>query len=992
MLETLSTIPVGLIPVGVAAVILIVCGLLSALRGLSKSLIRFICVLGSAVGSLAAGLAIKEFLPTPDVMLALVQDNMGLIVQNMSPDMVKIVEMIMEAAPSFPTFIEFVVQLVAALILPILCMVLFVVLCLVTWVLYLLISLVFRKALKSTDKMIPGSRLGALLIGLVEGIIIVVLLFFPVSSYLNLADNAIDSLEKQENVNELLVPDVAEVDMVKGMVKELNDSPAFEVYRSVGGSLLTDVMMTMHVAGTDVKLEEEIDTYLVMGGLVMDLSKTDSAEYGEREAEIMRNIGYTFGDSKILTPVLGDLLFALTDAWVNDEEFIIVPKPDYGENQALLAPFFDTLWEIIHEDAKNNDQFKADVVTMTEMFAIMSESGVLGKTENTEELLSTVSGSGMIKRIITALGENNSMKRLIPEVTNLGVRAIGQTLNIPENVEAVYGAFMDEVAASLNEIKELPEDQQVETLSGELKTAFDQAGIAVDEEVVDFYAASMVHDLITNNPNEEVTDADVQAFFLLYAEHAIEENEIPVPDDDENNDSLATSVRPSFDLLNNSDSKKDKDDKKDKKDPFEGTVYGNMTEEQRKNTGAAALAVVCKELVALDSESESYTEKAKIVVAQAFTQVFGEDSTILKTVVAVEITKPVTQDSLKNTAGMKSPEAMKVVSVVVTIEDMLVDSKAAAENITSETIAGEAEAIDAIFQTAGTLVETLNKKDENGESAKLDVGSLATSLGTILDSLSTTQSFGQDKTANLFTAVLQSNTVRDAAGLDMQTATQIADQANKGDGSYSETMGTVAGGVGLAEKLNKGEKITDEELVEIIETLTPQTAGIIRVYVDAKRLESYGVPVKYSGTSADLLDAMFYYLAENRNGDFDAEAKALNLMLSMAMSAKESDSSKIFSSTDDAEDGRLPTAQKTVDTVMNSEAVKYALIDVLTKNGQVTNFDPFGVGEKLESKEDNSEYQSCQNAILAHRAAHPDNEDLVYEALAALFGVQVDFN
>jgi hypothetical protein len=341
---------------------------------------------------------------------------------------------------------------------------------------------------------------------------------------------------------------------------------------------------------------------------------------------------------------------------------------------------------------------------------------------------------------------------------------------------------------------------------------------------------------------------------------------------------------------------------------------------------------------------------------------------------------------------MKSPEAMKVVTVVVTVEDMLVDSKAAAENITPETIEAEAEAIEAIFQTAGTLLETLNKKDENGESEKLDIGTLATSLGTILDSLSTTQSFGQEKTANLFTAVLQSETVRDAADLDMTTATQIADQATQGGGSYSETMGTVAGGVGLAEKLNKGEKITDEELVEIIRTLTPQTAGIIRVYVDANRLESYGVPNKYSVTGADLLDAMFYYLSENKNGDFESEAKALNLMLSMAMSAKDSDSKKIFSSAEGAEDGRLPTAKETVDTVMNSEAVKYSLIDVLTKNGKVTNFDPFGVGEKLEGKEDNLEYVECQTAILEHRAAHPENDDLVYEALAALFGVNVELN
>lgn len=978
MNEMLSAIPIGLIPVAIVAVIVIVCGLISALRGFSKSVLRFISVLGSAVASLAAGLAIKEFVPDAETVLELIQSNFDSITQGLDAESVEIVKMITEMIQSVPTLIEFAVQLAFALLLPLVCMVLFVVFCLITWAIYFIITLILNKPLRATDKMIPASRLTALVIGLVEGIIIVVLLLFPVSSYLNLADSTIESLEKQDSVEEI-IPGSPEVDMIKGLVVELNDSPAMLVYRSAGGSLLTDVLMTMEVADVDVKLEDEIDTYLVMFGLVVEITEVEPENFGEAEADHMRTMGHTFGNSKVLTPVIGEFLFAATDAWLNGEDFIAISKPEIEEENDLFGPFLDTTLEIIHEDAKNNEQLKADVVTLTEMFAVMTENGIFANLENTDTLLSTVSGSGMIKELITVLGTNTSMKRLIPEVTNLGVRAIGQTLNIPENAEVVYDQFMDTVAADLNEIKQLPEEQQVEALSGKLGTAFDNAGILIDDEVLDYYSASMVHDLITNNPNEEVTDADVQAFFLLYAENVIDENDAVIPDDGENNDSDSAMIRPSFDLLSNSD-------------PFAGTVYAAMTEEQRKNSAAATLAVVCQELSKLDAETEDYTEQAKAVAEAAFTKIMTENSVVLESVMKVEITKPVTTDSVKNTVSMKSPETMKVVTVVITIEDMLVDSKAVAENITAETIEAEAEAIDAIFQTAGTLLETLNKKDENGESEKLDVGSLATSLGTILDSLSTTQSFGQDKTANLFTAVLQSETVRDAADLDIKTATQIADKANKGEGSYSDTMSTVAGGVGLAEKLNKGEKITDDELVEIIATLTPQTAGIIQVYVNDKRLESYGVPNKYSVTSADLLDAMFYYLSENKNGDFESEAKALNLMLSMAMTAKESDSKKIFSSAEGAEDGRLPTAKETVDTVMNSEAVKYALLDVLTKNGEVTKFDPFGVGEKLEGKEDNQDYVNCQTAILEHRAAHPDNDDLVYEALAALFGVKVEFN
>ena len=75
--------------------------------------------------------------------------------------------------------------------------------------------------------------------------------------------------------------------------------------------------------------------------------------------------------------------------------------------------------------------------------------------------------------------------------------------------------------------------------------------------------------------------------------------------------------------------------------------------------------------------------------------------------------------------------------------------------------------------------------------------------------------------------------------------------------------------------------------------------------------------------------------------------------------------------------------------MLGSQAIDYSLIHVLTDGEKVTTFDPYGLGEDLP--QDSAEYLECQNAVLEYRDEHPETDDLLYEALAALLGVQISF-
>ncbi len=947
------------------SIVVLICGIcvgISALRGLSKSIIRVSTVLFSAVAALVTCLILKGSIPSAEEAVILLKDNLGLLAQFLGGGTVATIEEFLPFAEISPTLVEIAIQLVASLIMPLLCLLLFFLYALLTGLIYCIVTLILRKSLKASDEKKSHPRLIAAGLGLAQGLIIVAILFIPISGYLRVGEPALTTMVEQELVDE---NDPA-IQVVQDVVTGINEAPVMKVYRVLGGNLMTSSLMKMEVADMNVKLEEEVDSITVLAGHVLNLSKTELEAYGEKEAEILRAVGDSFDDSKLLTPIAGDILYAASDAWLNGEDFLGMEKPDMGESNELLEPFMDAMLEIIHEDAPIDVLLQGDVKTLAEMAAILAQNGAFASMSDTDELLTIISDENVVKPLITTLGENRTMKLLIPEITNLGVRAIGQVLNIPQNTEAVYGNFMDEVAGALNEVGHLSDAAQVTELSDRLGTAFDEAGIIVDDEVLDFYATSMAHDLVENNQNGEVTAADVQAFFLLYADQITAVM------------GETTLSRPSYDMLSY---QKLADDE----DAFAGTVYADMTDDERKMTAAAVLANLCTELSRLNSKDESFSEQAQTIVTTAFTGLLGEDHAVLEAVISVEITQPVSSSSIQNTASMKSTEEMKKTSTVVTVEHLLVNSKVAADSITAETIAAEADAIAAIFNTAGSLVETLN--NSGSSETPLDMTTLANSLGTILDSLKSTGSFGEEKTATLFTAVLQSKTVRETAGLDMKTATEMANKATEGGGNYSQTMGTVAGSLGIMEKLQKNEKITDEELVDFMKNLTPQSAGMFQVFVTGDRLVTYGVPQQHSGVTADLVSSTFTYMSREDLKDYDKEAKALNVVLQMAMSAKDSDEKKLFSSTDEAGDGKLPTAKTAVSSVLDSEALRYSFVDVLTDGEKVTHFDPFGIGSKVNHG--SQEYLDCQAAIYEYRDAHPETDDLVFEAVAAMFGVEV---
>ncbi len=933
---TLCLVLLGIVAIGV---------LLSLYRGVKRSRIRALMILGCGIASLVLTVLLRGMILTDGVM----DKNILPFLDGLGTDMSLVVEMLNIS----PTLNDVLANTITSLVTPFLCVILFLVLCFFTWIVYLALNIRKQEAKFSVLRSIAW--------GAAQGLICGVIFLIPVATYMEYAPIVADCVLEAD-----LLTREQEVYLQESMENVASANKGIlGVYRTLGGKQICKLLGNFKVNDQTVVMADEIDSVASFGISVYRLAKSPIASYGNSEVAALNAISDSFEDSILLPTIAGEIIYDVTQKWMNGDSFFGVAKPSFGDMNEAFDPLFTRLLSVLNADAHNTEALRADFATVADMIATLTKNGVFANLSNTDQLLNMLAQNEVVTQLIFSLGENQNMKVLIPEINKFGMRIIATTLGVPENADEIYNSFIDDVVVALNEVRSLESEQQLETLSNKLITAFDEAGIMVDSVLIDCYSASMITDLV--NRTELTTKQDVQDFFTLLT-LSMEQESVPQDSDPTEpivyRESVALSASKSNQMIS-------------------GSAYADLTDEQIKKTGAAILANALKTL----KNEQTVGQEAGTVLVTVYADLLVDAPETLEKLGTVELKAAISEETITVSASLNSAETVKQVTRKITLDDLLIDADAAAATITSETITKEAEAISAIFNAANELKTQLNQESE----VKLD--EIAGAVGNILDSLGQTETFGSDKTADLFTAVLQSETVRDAADLDLKTATDMANSAtdsSKGEVSYTQTLTVVSGSISVVTKLGQnGEKVAEEELVELIRNLNPQTSGMIEIYVTTERMESYNVPADKSETTAQMIRAVFHYMANESLSDYDAEAKALNQVLTIALSAKDHSSAENLYTKNGVE-GVLPgNAYETVTIFLGSDAITYALrTTILDENGVVIEEkrDAFGWGKSMSPDSDG--YKDTVEAIKTYYQEHKDEQTkLDLEAFAAMLGV-----
>ncbi len=928
-------------------------------RGLRKTRVRLIGIVASLVVSIVITVVLRSTVLT-SLDLETVLAWVG----------AKLDPMLMELLSAAPSLRQIVFGAAAGLVTPIVFFLIFIVLNFISWIVYLVISLTRGAVMKEKDANSPFALPRTIASAVAQTLIILMVWLVPIAAYAGVAPGALEAVSESEVLDD---GTQQVVDMVlDDYVKPLDNNAVVNVFRVFGGRAITDAMMNFQVDGTTVVISEELETLADIACHAMTLMQKDFANYGSEQESALVGIVDAFGDSHVLPTAAGEVVHSATGAWMNDETFIGLDKTFvYIDASGMFDDFTDTLLEILYNDSeKGNEQALCnDLRTTADILGVLIRSDVFSSLGESDAMVGALSQSGVVNSVVTVLGSNSSMKVLIPEITNIGVRSIASTLGVKENVASVYDDMMDDIALGLNNAKGKTGDAQINAVTDVLVKSFDDAGMAVDREVVESYSATMITDIIEESGDAEITPDTVKGFFALYA-WSVEE---------------ATKVEQS--AIHNSTEALGFGFGGDWKNALKGTVYENMTEAQLKSSGPAILARMNLKLSEITEDTEpSKVEQIRKEAESMIVNEYGDRLNASAMTALIKATAEITvsNESIKATASMQSPAEMAKETHLITLDLLLLDVKIAADSIDPEMIANEAAAIETVFSAAQKLLA------ETGGKGDIKLDTVAASVGLILDQMGGTGFFGEEKAGDLFTAVMQSETVRTAADINVITATKLADAGKPKEGeklNYEQTFTGISQSVTIMENMNKNNgELSDEDIEEMIRNINPQTAGMLEVYVTPDRLEnSYDVPANYADTAAPLLSNMFHYMsdADMDDAQYKKESKAINNIMTLTMAARDNAKDKDHNKTLFGADGILgKEARPALDDLMASKSLAYSLRE--------TDFeeDPFDLSDLMHESEDRSEAEELREAIRGYYADHHDAE--TYQTLgliAKLFGI-----
>lgn len=923
-------------------------------RKLGKTTVRFYTVIGALAVAIVVTIILRTFVFTEDLLPWIA---------------VKFNFAIKELLELSPALLQVVMGAVGGLLTPLIFFVVFLVANLIAWIVYLVIAMVRGQKMKKKDAKVRYSKTKALIFAIVQTLIILVVWMIPIAAYTELAPTVMTEISKSGMLDESGTEIVDTV--LEDYVEPVNDNVMLGAFRVLGGDALCDTMTSFKVNDETVHLEDEVDSIASLTTNILCLSKCDMKKYGPNEEASIIAIADAIGDSKLLSLIAGEVAHAATDAWKEGDDFVGVSKDAvYIDKSGMFNDFTDSLIIVINKDSApgNEEALCKDLSTIADMVAIMIRSDVFAGLGDQEALVEALSKDGVISALITELGENNSMKVLIPEMTNIGVRAIGKTLEMNESKQETYDHMMSSIASGLNSAKKKDGEAQINAVTETLTKAFDEAGLAIDQDIIPCYSAVMIESIMIPSGDQPVTAQDVRVFFAVYS-YSLEHTPVVLVGGNSTRP-LSTPVDLRIELLR-------------------GTRYEGMNKEELAQTGPALLARLTQKLTALsatDDLAEQLTLQAQArqilqsdyyttlntSAKKAFDHALDENNMIV-----------VSADTHTVSASLYSVTGMAGYTSVITLNELLVDVDAAAKKLNGSAIDKEAAAIEEIFHAAQTLA-----KESADSDGALEMETIADSIGAILNELNGTVSFGREKTDMLFIAVMQSRTVRESASIDMQTATQLGISGSEGENpDYKQTFKAMFKTVDVMASMSKNNgELSDGEIEELIREINPQSASMIETFVTPERMEEeYDVPNRYAGTAAPLLSNMFGYMgdAEMSDEQYQAESTAINNVMTVTMTARDNVRDPDHNQSLFGEEGVLgKDAKSTVDELMASESLAHSL--------NTTEFeeDPFELSDVMANNQETDEGKELEDAIRQHYEENPTEETKqTLGNLAKLFGV-----
>lgn len=413
-------------------------------------------------------------------------------------------------------------------IMPIVFVAAFYILKVLSMFLYYLLHAIFRVGKKNS----MVSKLMGIMLGIIQGLVVLWALLMPVAGLASLAEEAKPTLTSDK--------DPAVIEKVNGIYEDYIDDVSSNMFiklvRGFGGDAMFGSITTVTVGDEEVDMKKEaivIAEIIADGYPLMDGSASWS-ELRESDKRALTAILEDVGDDEYTANMIAGVLRGVVKA--HESGYF-----NFGFEEPLKG-FLD---EFVHIFA-NSDRttVEGDLKTFLDVYFILNDAHVLshfggGDSSNVaEELLGATdeNGTKVITKIIDKLSENPRTASLVTSLTKFSLKLMAESAGnlLPEGTDAdqIYEDVkvgMQDVLLNVND-PSIPEEEKHEVVKESLNNTLIESGVVSADAPLSDEAMNSITDYVMENyaGKEELTDDDINnAIFSYYNQYGVPEGVNP---------------------------------------------------------------------------------------------------------------------------------------------------------------------------------------------------------------------------------------------------------------------------------------------------------------------------------------------------------------------------------------------------------------------------------------------------------------------------------
>lgn len=512
----------GNISVGILALIGVCAALgiyYGAIRGFSKSVIRFFTVGASAVCALLTVTAVTNIIVKAAVGaegdIATVYDLINKYFPGYLDAVPKVFEPILKEVGT-ETATVFMMMLVSVLISPIIFIVLFYIYRLLTLFIYELLAALTGAI--SYGKSIVSTILGAA-VGLAQGLLIAAVIIIPVSGLCDVAVSAREPLlESKDEPNEYIVT-------AYDVIDDVSDNPIFELIDKFGANAVYDSMISVKINDTEYNMGDEcVGAFKIIADLLPVISpEYDWQHPTEEHKQALANAVSDIGDDQLIAALLSDIMRGMA-------ECVRGNVIDVGVDSKSKKLLDDVMYMFVTSDKYT---IEGDLQLLIDVYLIMCDDNLIeafvsGDPEEIRHVLTEKDANGQtpIEHILARLNSYDRAAHIVTSFTKLSISTIMGSAGFDENTEELYENVKDDITTVLNHNKSdfETEEEYKQAVYDDLDKALTENNIEIEDQV----KQSMV-DYIAENYGDhegEITEKEINDALLSYYQSYADNKEL----------------------------------------------------------------------------------------------------------------------------------------------------------------------------------------------------------------------------------------------------------------------------------------------------------------------------------------------------------------------------------------------------------------------------------------------------------------------------------